>query len=166
MKTILYMTLTASGYVAQADEAHPTPKEILADFRQFVVKNGNLINGRRTFDLMRDRIAQESFSDIEVVIVSRRSLQAEGVSVATSPHEALQHLGRKGFDTALVGGGAQLDSSFLSQGLVDEIYLNVEPAIMSKGLRLVTREDFEASLALLDTTELSDSTIQLHYAVR
>lgn len=57
MKTILYMTLTANGYFAQADETRPITKEILDDFRQFVGKSGNLISGRRTYDLMRDRIA-------------------------------------------------------------------------------------------------------------
>ncbi|MBI1881723.1 MAG: dihydrofolate reductase family protein [Chloroflexi bacterium] len=166
MKTILYMTLTANGYFAQADETHPIPKEILDNFRQFVGKTGNLINGRQTYDLMRDRIAQGGFSGIEVVIVSHSPLQAEGVSPAASPHEALQHLDQKGFDTALVGGGAQLDSAFLSQGLVDEIYLNVEPIIVSKGIMLVTGEGFEASLQLIGAVKLSDNIIQLHYRVK
>src|SRR5262245_38630218 len=104
MKTILYMTLTANGYFAQADETHPIPKEILDNFRQFVGKTGNLINGRRTYELIRARIAQGIFSGIELVIVSHSLRQTEGVSLATSPQEALQHLDQKGFDTALVGG--------------------------------------------------------------
>jgi dihydrofolate reductase len=119
----------------------------------------------RTYDLVRAQNAQAVFSGIEVVILSRSALQAEGISVAASPQEALQHLDQKGFDTALVGGGAQLDSSFLAQGLVDEIYLNVEPVIVNNGIMLFMAEDFEVSLQLIDTAKLSDDIIQLHYRV-
>lgn len=165
MKTILYMTLTANGFFGQADETHPIRKEILDNFRQSVGKIGNLIIGRRTYDLMRDQNAQGGFSGIKVVIVSHSPLQAEGVSVAASPHEALQHLEQKGFDTALVGGGAQLDSAFLSQGLVDEIFLNLEPFAVNKGIMLVMGEGSEANLQLIGTAKLSDNIIQLHYRV-
>ncbi len=106
MKTILYMSLTANGYFAQPDQTHPIPKEVLNNFTQFVGKTGNLIIGKRTYDLMRDRIAQGGFSGIEVVIVSHSAFQSNGIGVAPSPHEALEYLERKGFDTALVGGGA------------------------------------------------------------
>jgi hypothetical protein len=37
--------------------------------------------------------------------------------LAPSPHKTLQLLNQKGFDTALVGDGAELASAFLSQGL-------------------------------------------------
>ena len=41
------MTLTANGLINQADETHPVPKEILANFIGFIVSTGNLINGRK-----------------------------------------------------------------------------------------------------------------------
>lgn len=163
MKTILYMSITANGYFAQPDETHSIPKEVLSNFTQFVVDIRNLIIGKRTYILMRDRIAQGGFSGIEVVIISHSPFQAEGISVVASPHEGLQYLEQKGFDTALVGGGAQLDSSFLSQGLVNEFYLNIEPIIASKGIILGTREEFETSLQFIGTAKLSDNIMQLHY---
>jgi dihydrofolate reductase len=166
MKTILYVTLTSNGYFTQADESHPIPSEILANFRQLVAKTGNLINGRRTFDMMRARMAQDNFSGIELVIVSRSPWQAEGVRVVASPHEALQHLDQKGFETALVGGGAELDSAFLSQGLVDEIYLNLVPNITGKGIRLAIDEDQTANLQFIDISKLSENIVQLHYSVK
>jgi hypothetical protein len=44
MKTILYMSLTADGRFAQADEAHPIPREILAGSRALLslFDNANL----------------------------------------------------------------------------------------------------------------------------
>lgn len=53
--------------------------------------------------------------------------------------------------------GGQLDSAFLSQGLVDEIYLNVEPILVSQGIMLDKGEDFAANLQLIGTVKLSDN---------
>jgi riboflavin biosynthesis pyrimidine reductase len=117
---------------------------------------------------MRDRIAQGGFSGfpgVELVIVSHVPLPADSISFAASPREALQHLDQKGFDTALVGGGAQLDSAFLSQGLVDEIYLNLEPIMVNKGMMLAVGEGSGVSLQLIGTTKLGDNISQLHYRV-
>lgn len=145
MKTILYMTLTANRSFAQADEAHTIPKEILGNLSQLVVKTGNVIDGRRTYlmgrqsyDLLRRQAAQEGLA-VEVVIVSDVPLQAEGICVVGSPQQALEHLGQKGISRALVAGEGQLDSAFLSQGLVDELYLNILPAVTNTGTVLATR---------------------------
>jgi dihydrofolate reductase len=171
MKTILYMTLTANGYFAQADKTHAIPKEILGDLSKSVGITGNIINGRRTYlmgrqsyDLLRRQAAQKNLA-IEVVIVSDVPLEDKGICVVGSPQEALEHLDQKGLGTALVAGGGQLDSAFLSQGLVDEIYLNILPTMANNGGVLATTGGLEADLLLLGTTKLSDNILQLHYRV-
>jgi dihydrofolate reductase len=140
MNTILYVSLTANGYVVQPEEGHPIPKEILANFRQVVQKTGNLINGRRTYELTRAGGALDALTHVAYVVVSTEQLTAEGVEVVASPEAALQYLEQKGFRTALVGGGAGLDASFLSKGLVDEVYLNVEPSLTGVGLTIPAAE--------------------------
>ena len=97
-------------------------------------------------------------------MVSRSLTHAEGARVTASPQEALHHLERKGFETALVGGGAELDSAFLSQGLVDEIFLNIEPVMMNGGSFLAMDGAAEARLRLDGTARLGD-VVQLHYRV-
>lgn len=161
MKTVLYMTLTANGCVAQATESRPIPKEILADFFKVAGRVGNLIVGRRTYNLMRDLASRLGLPGIKLVIVSH-SYSESGVAVAASPQEAQRLLEHEGFDIGLVGGGAQLDSSFLSQGLVDEIYVNVEP-LVGKGNLCALNEGFEAELRLVGITRLSDNVVQLRY---
>ena len=68
--------------------------------------------------------------------------------------EALNILKQKGFDTALVGGGAQLVNTCLSQGLVDEIYINVYP-LVSKGATFAMSEN-QANLELIDVNKLTE----------
>jgi len=163
MNTVLYMSLTANGCFAKADATHPIPKEILGNFAQSVGKFGNLIIGRHTYDLMKT-LNQGTFPGIESIVVSKSLPTFEGGKVVASPLEALRYLEQKGFSTALVGGGAQLDSCFLDQGLIDEIYLNIEPLLI-KSSTFVANENLERNLKLISTSKLGDNILQLQYKV-
>jgi len=165
VRTVLYVTLSANGLVTQADEAHPIPPEILRDFAQRIQRAGNVIVGRRTFELMAAQEARGATAGIETVVVTGSGLKVDGIETAASPQEALELLERKGCETALVGGGAALDASFLSQGLVDEICLNIEPILTSKGLAFESGADQVISLRLIDTAKLGGSVVQLRYEV-
>jgi dihydrofolate reductase len=164
MNTILYLSLGANGCFAKADATHPIPKEIIGNFAESVGKFGNLIIGRNTYDLMKDQLSQTAFPGIELIVVSKSLSKFEGGRVAASPLEALHYLEQKGFSTALVGGGAQLDSCLLGQGLIDEIYLNIEPLLIKSGT-FVTNENHERNLKLVNTSKLGDNILQLQYKV-
>jgi dihydrofolate reductase len=164
MNTVLYMSLGANGCFAKADATRPIPKEILGNFAQSAGKFGNLIIGRHTYDLMKTKLNQRAFPGVELIVVSKSHSKFEGATVAASPLEALSYLEQKGFSTALVGGGAKLDSCFLDQGLIDEIYLNIEP-FLAKSSTFVTNENLERNLKLVSTTKLGDNILQLQYKV-
>ena len=159
------MTLSANGLIAQADEAHPVPAEILRDFAQWIQRAGNVVVGRRTLELMAAQAARGAMPEVETVVVTGSGLKIDGIETAASPREALDLLERKGCETVLVGGGATLDASFLAQGLVDEICLNIEPILMSEGLALDSGADRAMDMRLLETTKLGENAVQLRYAV-
>jgi dihydrofolate reductase len=161
MKTILYMSLTANGYLAQPDESHPIPSEIFSDFLHLIGKTGNLVVGRRTHDLSRGMASSSSGAHIERVIVSR--VTSDDDTVVASPIEALHRLEGLGFTAALVGGGAALYASFLSDGLVDELYLNIEPIVTRTGIPLDVGGALEAKLGLIGSTTLGSNVVQMHY---
>jgi riboflavin biosynthesis pyrimidine reductase len=77
----------------------------------------------------------------------------------------LKLLKERGFKTALVGGGGKLNSSFMKERLVDEIYLEVTPMIFGKGIKVFEDSNFEAKLELLGVKKLSSNEIQLHYKI-
>jgi len=169
MKVVQYMGLMANGCYAMVDETNQSgavkleeviPKEVNSNFAQTVEKFGNLIIGRRTFDLFRSHMP-----GIETVVLSRSPMKYDGINVVASPVEAINLLEKKGFDTALAGGGAQLVRTFLSQGLLDELYINIYPLI-SEGSTFAKSENFQASLQLIGVEKLSSDIVQLHYSVR
>ena len=53
------------------------------------------------------------------------------------------------FEQVVVAGGGALNASFVEENLVDEIYLDIEPIILGKGITLFRDKDFERKLKLL-----------------
>ena len=82
---------------------------------------------------------------------------------AKSPFKAVKRLEREGFASALLGGGAKLYSSFLAADLVDELYVNIAPELVGRGLRIESPRRRAQTLRLIHTSRLADGIVQLHY---
>lgn len=59
-----------------------------------------------------------------------------------------------------------MNSSFLKERLIDEIYLDVEPIILSNGIKLFADAEFESKLELIEIKKISKDEVQLHYKVK
>ena len=166
MKVILYMAITANGMIARKDDSVSWSDLEWKSFSSTVNKIGNLIIGRRTYDLMKSGNEFSKFKKVKIVVVTNSKISGKKISVAKSPKEALKVLEKLKFNEILVAGGGRLNSSFMKQSLIDEIYLDVEPLILGKGIKLFADEDFEAKLELIETKMLSKNEIQLYYKVK
>lgn len=58
-----------------------------------------------------------------------------------------------------------MNASFIAAGLIDEIFLDVEPHLFGKGIKLFEGKNFEAKLKLLGVKKISKNEVQLHYKV-
>lgn len=167
MKTTLYMAMTVNGYIAKEDNETSWSDEEWRSFAGFVDQSKNLIIGRKTYELMQEENQFEKVGNpFTVVLSSSDEMAKEGFVFAKSPREALNVLKEKKFQHALIGGGALTNTSFIKQGLVDEIILDIEPMVFGKGINLFSGEDFETRLEFIEMKKLSDSTIQLRYGVK
>ncbi len=163
MKVVLYMAITANGYIAKENNETPWSDEEWQSFSNIVKKIGNLVIGRKTFEIMNQDDEFQQIGNPFTVIVSNK--QDNNSNFVSSPEQAIKLLEEKGFSEIIVAGGGRLNSSFMQKGLVDEIYLDVEPFLFGKGIKLFADNDFETKLELLDTKQLSKNTIQLHYRI-
>ena len=165
MKTILYVALTANGSVPVALGGQPQPKEVgrLHRPRQEHGQRRHGQAGVRGHWRMdwgrRTRRSSRHGRRLQDADGGRRE-GGRGVPSCA----ALERLREHGHTTALVGGGAELDAAFLSEGLVDEMYLNILPIAHGSGRPLSLAEGAVARLALEGTSKLSDSIVQLRYA--
>jgi len=161
------MAVSINGYIARDnDDTSWISKAEWASYRRMAKQTGNIIVGSKTFQIaVRD--GDFPFPNALNIVVSEREIKnkwGDRVIFVSDPFEALAAL-KGGFSTALVGGGGQLNTSFIRTGLIDEVYLDVEPIILGRGLKLFRRGRFEAKLQLLGTKKLSKNEIQLHYKV-
>lgn len=170
MKTILYMAMTVNGKIADIkDDTSWTSKEDWDGFRAICKKAGNAIIGRRTYEMVIKENSQ--ISDIlTVVLTHNRKLMTKKfphtIFTDKHPRDVLAMLEEKGYKEALVCGGGILNSSFFKEELIDELYIDIEPIILGRGIPLFADSDFESRLKLLKVKTLSNSqTIQLHYKI-
>ncbi len=161
------MALTVNGMIAREDDATDwvSPTE-WKSFRSMIQKAGNMIIGRRTYEVMLRNNEFEKLGKIKVVVVSQTLRANKDITIVKSPWEALNLLEKQQFKTALVCGGGKLNSSFIQEKLIDEIYLDIEPIILGKGIGLFADAKFEAKLQLMGIKKLSKDEVQLHYAVK
>tara|TARA_Y100000310_G_scaffold316735_1_gene368834 strand:+ start:390 stop:887 length:498 start_codon:yes stop_codon:yes gene_type:complete len=164
------MDVTANGMIAKKNNT----VEFVSDaawglFDETSKGAGNYVMGRKTFEVSMEDGSFPYPDRLNVVMTSQKIENKWGDSVIfteKSPKGVLQLLEEKGLSTAFVGGGAELNSSFLKENLVDEIFLDVEPHLLGKGIPLFSEADFELELELLGTKMISKNEIQLHYKVK
>lgn len=172
MKTILYMAITPNGIIARENgEEDFLSHKGWETFAELAKKYGNFIVGRKTYEAVKKWDEDYSFDDlteIEKIIISQDSLYQldEGYALAQSPQDAIEKLKEKGFENILVAGGSATNTAFMKEGLLDEILLNIEPAIVGEGISLFSSADFESRLKLLEMKKLDDDIVQLHYEVK
>ena len=82
------------------------------------------------------------------------------------PIGAINILKNKGYKEVVVIGGNQTWTSFMKEGLVDEIFLDIEPIALGNGKALFQGADFNIQLELLATKPLSPQTLHLHYKIK
>lgn len=163
--------MSANGVIARENGE----EDFLSDknwktFTELAEKYGNFIVGRKTYEAIKKWDEDYSFDDlknIEKIVISQDSSYGldEDYTLARSPQDAISKLEQKGIDTVLVTGGSTTNTSFIKEGLLDEVILNIEPAIVGKGISLFSSADFESRLELLEMKKLDDDIVQLHYKV-
>jgi dihydrofolate reductase len=165
MKTILVAAMTANGYIAEEEAQSSLDWTSKEDTKFFIEKTkevGVLIMGRRTYETIGRPLPGRL-----MIVMSRTPADfpsQPGVLEFTTaePTEILRKLEERGYGQVVIAGGASVYSAFLSLGLVDELYLTVEPVLFGKGVPFA--KDFaRVNLELLDAKPLGSRAVLLHY---
>ena len=161
--------MTADGVIAKTktQTADWTTK---ADKKAFIAetkKHGVIIMGDTTFDTIGRALpgrlnlilslTPEKYQD-RVKPGQLEFMKAPAVEVVKS-------LEARGYQSAILGGGARTNSFFLKAGLVDEILITIEPKVFGVGINFTEGEDLDLNLELLSAKEIGDHAVQLHYKI-
>ncbi|KKP67742.1 MAG: Dihydrofolate reductase region [Candidatus Moranbacteria bacterium GW2011_GWE1_35_17] len=170
MKATLFMAISINGFVARLNgDEDFLSNENWKCLLSYAKKYEHLIWGRKTYEAVKSWGGDylESLKDISIIVVSKnnKSFSEKNVTVCQSPQEAIKIIKGRKYKKAFLSGGPSLNSSFAEAGLIDEVILNCNPAIISDGINLFSKGDFELNLKFEKVDEFSSGIIQLHYYV-
>ena len=161
MQAFIIAALTADGFIGKSSQ-HLTDWTSKEDKHFFVEKTkqaGVVVFGQNTFETigkpLKDRLT----------IVYSKDKQYEGVEVTQKePQELLEDLAKRGYKEVAICGGATIYTMFMQAGVVDKLYLSVEPVLFGQGLTLFNKE-LDKKLELVSVQKLGDHTVLLEYTV-
>jgi len=160
------MAVTPNGFIAKTDDDTSwISKDEWKSYSQFCRNAGNLIVGRRTYNILTKQPEFLDLKNVKVVVVSHQEIEliAPNHYLVHSPEEAIDLF--KDEKEVIIGGGGKTNASFLEKNLIDEIYLDVEPIIFSEGISLFHDMKFETGLELIEIKNITKDELQLHYKV-
>lgn len=163
MRVILYMAQTLNGFIARENHEAPWTDTVFQAYYEFIRTHGNLVVGRTTYTIMKSVGEFDHLGDPETVVLSRTAQALPDATVVPSSQEALRHLEAKGFETAVIAGGAQCNASFWQKGLIDDLIIDVEPQLFGKGIPFFAPFGGEAQLKLQEVKELGENVVRLRY---
>ena len=80
------------------------------------------------------------------------------------PAVLVQELSERGYDQVAICGGSTIYAMFMRAGVVNTLYLTMEPVLFGQGMNLFNQE-VDKRLTLVSTTKLEDNTLLLEYGV-
>ena len=162
IKCFIIAALTADGFLAKDKNQVSTSWNSSDDKKHFVEltkRAGVVVMGSTTFETfnkpLKDRLN----------IVYSRSKKIEGVEMTDDePEVLLNKLEERGFSEVAICGGSSIYTKFLKSGVVDTLYLTIEPVLFGKGITLFN-DDIEYKLELVSQTFTPQGTIFKEYKV-
>ena len=165
MKVTLHLAISADGFIAKldGDSSWVAPADE-ALFKERAREAGCLVVGKKTFDQYHGEIYP--VADVLNIVMSRHPQPEEaGILYVSSPQEAIA-VAQERSAGLLIAGGGLVSGSFLEAGLIDEVFLSVHPLFLYDGIRPFGTVKADAKLQFIDSRELGDGLIELHYGVQ
>lgn len=162
MKVFMIAAVSADGFIARrADElADWTSKEDKKLFVELTKRAGVMVMGNTTY-----RTIGHALPDRRMIVYSRSPVNDEGVEVTSEdPKDLVARLEREGYHELAICGGRSIYDLFLGAGVVDELYLTVEPVLFGEGISLLSTA-VDHTLRLTEHATLNENTMLLHYEV-
>lgn len=163
------MVMSVDGVTSKDDHTSPlnwTSKEDKAHYVAQTKKIGVLLKGANTYKSAGAR----SFPDRKLYVLTHDPKQFEPQEnvefVSGIPPMVLARLEADGVEHVALVGGASVNGAYLKAGLVDDIYLTLEPKLFGRGMNLSGELNLEVDLQLKSIERLNNQgSIILHYQV-
>lgn len=168
IKVFIIVAHTADGFIAPASiDNQSKPSTVWtsgADKKKFVEltkKAGVIVMGLTTYNT----IGRPLPNRLNVVYAPKGTPTIEGVMMTDlQPKDLIEDLESKGYKEVAICGGSTIYTMFMQSGIVNKIYITVEPKLFGQGLTIFNKP-LERDLKLVSVEKLSDDVLFLEYNV-
>ncbi len=162
MLCFIIAAVTADGYIAK-ETNHPALWSSKADKKRFVAltkRAGVVVMGAKTFGTLPGVLKER----VNIVYSRSGKTFEEAETTTLSPMDLLQNLEARGFKEVAICGGAEIYSMFMKAGVVNKLYLTIEPLIFGDGIRLF-KDAMHFQLKLKEAGQADNGALLLEYDV-
>ena len=166
IKVFIIAAVTADGFIAK-DSKHSAMWTSKADKKRFIEltkRAGVVVMGSSTYRTLGRPLKER----VNIVYTrSKDSAQSfEGAEVTQDePRELIRKLEVRGFKEVAICGGSQIYTMFMKAGVVDEVFLTIEPIFFGRGITLFN-DDLHYFLKLKNSqASESSGSLLLDYVV-
>lgn len=162
MKKILVFVSSLDGKTTQWDNPFVrtwSSKDDQAYFSNLWTQSRLIVVGSKTYDADPLKPATSH----RIVVMTRKPSRYSAKSVegqlefsSETPGELVRRFEQQNEPLLLVAGGARMATSFLKAGLIDQLWLTLEPRIFGQGNGFVLTEKLDIRLRLLHVERLND----------
>ena len=169
MKVILYMAISINGLITRGkSDSDWVDKADWEEFNKVVIGSGVMVMGSETFKQFADDFPYKGA--LNVVMTKKPSLLKKKINGAlftnSSPKDVVSKLSKDGFKQIALIGGMRLNTSFIRESLVDEVYVDIHPYLIGNGLRIFGEiKELFCKLELIELKKLDNNLVLLHYKV-
>jgi dihydrofolate reductase len=169
MKVILYMAVSVNGYITHGkDDSDWVSKEDWKEFDKLKRESGVMVMGKNTFQQFQDDFPQDGA--LNIVMTHDKNLLEKKINnvffTDKTPKELVAWVVNQGFNQLMIIGGMTLNTSFVKENLIDEVWLSVHPIFIGQGKTVVEKFDTFKKLTFLGFKELSEGLVQLRYKIK
>lgn len=165
MKTILVMATTVDGKISRGP-LHPvnwTGKKDKQLFVHLTREAGAVIMGSNTYKTIGKPLPGRK----NIVMTrdkSKISNDKDLIFTDELPSKIINDLKNQGFKSVALIGGSIVNSLFLKEKLIDEIFVTIVPKIFGHGLSMFN-EETDITLELMNKSNLDEDSILMKYRV-
>src|SRR3989339_127817 len=159
MRIVLIAAISVDGKIAEKKEQSSLDWTSREDVQFFIRKTkelGTVVMGRKTFETIG-----HALRDRRTIVMTHHIPEqtVPGVEWTNESLSTLVHrLEKEGVASLAVIGGSTVYSEFLNAGLIQELYLTVEPILFGSGVPLAS-ETGRIHLELLETELLGSGSV-------
>ena len=164
MKVGLYLASSLNGFITRGID----DSDWVDDWEIFTSKIKEyrcIVMGRKTYESAEKLFPYENA--LNIVLTSSAIVSTDErkyVFLKAKPQEVIKYVQDKGFDQILLIGGTDTVTDFLSQNLVNDIFITFHPYLFGNGKKIFNDiPNFETKLKLVSSTQLKPGLLTLHY---